>query len=87
FDLPTAIQKMTPRPASIFKMKNRGLIKEGYAADLVIFDPEKVIDRATYENPKQFATGIPHVIVGGKTAIEEGSVRHGKSGRVVRFKE
>lgn len=85
FDLPAAIQKMTSRPASIFKMKNRGLIKEGYAADLVIFDPEKVIDTATYENPKQFAAGIPHVIVGGKTAIEEGSVRHGKSGRVVRF--
>lgn len=78
---------MTSRPASIFKMKNRGLIKEEFAADLVIFDPEKVTDRATYENPKQFAAGIPHVIVGGKTAIEGGAVQPGKSGRVVRFRE
>ncbi len=85
FDLPSAIRKMTSRPASIFKMKNRGLLKKGYAADMVLFDEEKVCDTATYENPKQFAAGIPYVIVGGRLAVEDGAVNGGKSGGVVRF--
>ena len=84
-DLPTAIHKMTGRPASIFKMKNRGFLKEGYAADITIFDPETVIDTATYENPKQFSKGIPYVMVGGKLAVDDEVVMKGKSGRVVRF--
>ena len=86
-DLPTAIHKMTGRPASIFKMRNRGLLKEGYVADISIFDPETVIDTATYENPKQFANGIPYVIVCGRLVVDDGAVMKEKAGQVVRFEK
>lgn len=83
-DIPSAVHKMTARPASIFKLKNRGLLKEGYQADITLFDAEKVTDRATYENPKQFSDGIPYVIVGGKLAVDNGEPTRQKSGCVIR---
>lgn len=72
FDLPTAVRKMTSQPARKFGLKQRGEIKPGYFADLVIFDPVKVIDRATFIEPHQFPAGIDYVIVNGEVAVEKG---------------
>jgi len=73
FDLPTAIRKMTSQPARKFGLKQRGEINPGYFADLVIFDPAKVIDRATFTDPHQFPAGIDYVIVNGQVAVEKGT--------------
>lgn len=67
-----AVRKMTGRPASVFGLKDRGLLKEGYAADVVVFDPETVIDRGTYEEPRQYPDGIRHVLVNGRFAVRDG---------------
>lgn len=83
--LKTAIHKMSGRQASIFKLKDRGLLKEGYVADITVFDPETVADRATYENPRQFSAGIPYVIVGGRAVVDSGRPVPGKAGIVIRF--
>ncbi len=71
-DMPTAIKKMTSDPCDRLKIKDRGIVKEGYYADLVLFDPKKIKDNATYENPKQFPTGIEYVFVNGEMAVKEG---------------
>ncbi|HDD69407.1 MAG TPA: D-aminoacylase, partial [Candidatus Korarchaeota archaeon] len=70
--LEEAIRKMTSLPASKLGFKDRGIIREGMAADIVVFDPEKVIDRATYMNPHQFPEGIEYVIVNGELVVDKG---------------
>jgi N-acyl-D-aspartate/D-glutamate deacylase len=65
FALPAAIHKMTEMPARRFRLADRGLIREGYAADLVLFDPEAILDTATYEDPIRPAQGIFSVWVNG----------------------
>lgn len=65
FDLPTAMHKLTGLPAKIMRLKDRGLIRDGYFADLVLFDPRKIEDRATYVNPAQPPAGIHWVFVNG----------------------
>ncbi len=72
FDLPTAVKKMTSDPCNRLKIKGRGLIKEGYYADLVLFDPKKINDTATYEKPKQLPSGIEYVFVNGEMAVKKG---------------
>ena len=67
-----AIHTSTGLTADFFKLKNRGYIKEGYFADLVLFDPKMIKDNANYSNPFDLATGINYVIVNGKPAIEDG---------------
>ncbi len=67
--LEEAIQKMSGLPAQKLRCLDRGLVKKGYRADLVILDPETVADRATYETPHQYPVGIHHVIVNGKLVI------------------
>jgi N-acyl-D-amino-acid deacylase len=83
--LEEAVRKMTSLPASQFRFADRGLIKEGYAADLVIFDPGTVSDRATFEQPHQFPVGIPDVIVNGKAVIEQGRDTGARPGQIVRM--
>jgi N-acyl-D-amino-acid deacylase len=61
---------MTSMPATAFRFKDRGLLREGFAADIVIFDPEKVIDKATFEKPHQFAQGSTTMIVSGGVVME-----------------
>ena len=61
-----AIRKLTSQPAQNLKIKKRGMLKEGYFADVVIFDPDKITDRATFKQPHQYATGMIHVLVNGK---------------------
>jgi len=65
FSLGEAVRKMTSLPAQRFGLTNRGWIREGYSADLVLFDPETVNDAATFEEPKQPAVGIEAVWVNG----------------------
>ena len=82
--LETAIKKLTSLPAEHLKIKNRGLLKAGYFADVVIFDPNTVQDKATFENPHQYAEGVEHVIVNGVQVLENGEATGQFGGRVVR---
>ena len=69
-----AIRAATGLPAGILGLKDRGLIKPGYAADLVVFDPAAIADRATYEKPHQYAAGIPYVLINGRLAVDGGKL-------------
>lgn len=82
--LENAIYKMTQMPAEKFGIVNRGLVKEGYYADLVLFDPDTVIDQATYENSRRGPIGMPHVIVNGEFAVRDGKHVGTRSGRAIR---
>ena len=82
--LEQAIHKMTGMPASRVGLKDRGLIKEGMYADLTIFDPRTVIDRATFEVPNQHPEGIKFVIINGRINVDNGQRTTILSGRVLR---
>ncbi|HKZ46025.1 MAG TPA: D-aminoacylase [Thermodesulfobacteriota bacterium] len=84
-DLPSAIKKMTSEPCKKFNIKERGLIKEGYFADIVIFNPDTIADTATYENPHKYPTGVEYVMVNGKVTVEKGKHLGAKAGRVIRL--
>ena len=79
-----AIHKMTGLPASNLGLKNRGLIREGYFADITIFDPQTVIDRATFEEPNQYPVGINFVIVNGQIEVDNGQRTPALAGQVLR---
>jgi N-acyl-D-amino-acid deacylase len=81
--LEDAVRKMTSLPAATFNLWDRGLIRPGMAADIVIFDDQKVQDRATFDNPHQFAEGFVYVIVNGKTVIDNGQHTKSKPGRAL----
>ncbi len=81
--LEDAIRKMTSLPAQTFGFWDRGLIREGFAADLVIFDAQKVVDQATFENPHQYAAGIRYVLVNGKMVVSEGKHTGARSGKIL----
>ena len=78
--LEEAIRRMTSLAAQKFQLKDRGLLKEGYAADIVIFNENEVNDKATFEQPHQFSAGFKYVLVNGKLVIEEGKHNGTKSG-------
>ncbi len=78
--LEEAIRRMTSLAAQKFQLKDRGLMKEGYAADIVIFNENEVADKATFEQPHQFSVGFKYVLVNGKLVIEEGKHNGTKSG-------
>jgi len=82
--LESAVNKLTSLPAENLKLRKRGAIKNGYYADLAIFDPGKIKDNATFENPHQYATGMVHVFVNGVQVIKDGDHTGAKPGRVVR---
>jgi N-acyl-D-amino-acid deacylase len=75
---------MTGRPARRLRLRERGLVRQGCAADLVLFDPETVTDTATFEEPRQAPTGIPHVWVGGTAVIRDGRSTGALPGRTLR---
>ncbi len=83
FPLEEAIRRVTSLPASFLKMKDRGLLKEGYKADIVVFDPEAVSDHATYIDVHQYSTGITHVIINGKMSVENGTYNNTFNGKVL----
>ena len=82
--LQQAVRHMTSMPAQRLGLKDRGLLKEGYAADVVIFDPATVADRSTYMEPRQYPVGIPYVIVGGELVIDDGVHTGARPGKVLR---
>ncbi|WDP89166.1 MAG: D-aminoacylase [Desulfobacter sp.] len=83
-DASACIRSMTSLPAKTFCMKDRGEIKSGFYADLVTIDMEKVMDRATYLAPHQYAAGITHVMVNGKFALKDNEFTGDRSGRTIR---
>lgn len=84
--LEEAVYKMTKKPATTFNMTGRGEVKEGYQADLCIFNPETVIDKGTFVDPVQYPEGIEYVIVGGELAVEKGKHTGRRNGVVLRKK-
>ena len=82
--LAEAIRRLTSLPAENLKLKKRGVLKVGYFADVVVFDPETIQDHATYEKPHQFSTGVRHVFVNGMQVLKDGEHTGAKPGRVVR---
>jgi dihydroorotase/N-acyl-D-amino-acid deacylase len=83
FDLATAIRKMTSLPAERFGLRGRGVIAPGAAADLVVFDPDTVLDRATYEDPLLPPSGVRDVFVNGMAAVLGGRPTGARAGRVL----
>jgi|KBSSwiStaDraftv2_1062776.scaffolds.fasta_scaffold24875_1 N-acyl-D-amino-acid deacylase len=79
-----AVRKLTALPADNLSLKDRGRLKAGNFADLVVFDPNTIQDHATYERPHQLSTGVGYVVVNGKLAIKDGKPTGIASGRVVR---
>lgn len=82
--LEDAIRKMTSLPAQTFGFRDRGLIREGFAADFVIFDENTIADQATFDKPHQFPVGISYVIVNGETVLENGQMTTARSGVALR---
>lgn len=82
--LEDAIRKMTSFPATRFGLKDRGLISEGYWADITIFNPETILDCATYEAPHKYPLGIEYVIVNGRLAVSQGKITGERLGQVLR---
>jgi N-acyl-D-amino-acid deacylase len=84
--LPEALRKMTLLPAQRAGLVQRGAVREGWFADLVVFDPCAIEDRATFEEPHQFSRGIKYVFVNGKMAIDDGVPLGGLHGSILRRK-
>ncbi len=82
--LEDAIRRMTSLPARTFNLKDRGHLREGFAADLVLFDPEKVQDTSTYQAPHAYAVGFDYVFVNGQAAVAEGKLTENRAGRILR---
>jgi N-acyl-D-aspartate/D-glutamate deacylase len=82
--LEQAVHKMSGFPASRLRLADRGRVAEGFAADLVVFDPATVADRATYEDPFQYPVGIPAVVVNGEVVLRDGERTPARPGRFVR---
>ena len=79
--LEDAVRKMTSLPAQTLRLKDRGLLREGYWADVVVFDPNTVSDPGTYENPQQYAKGVPYVLVNGTVVIDNGNHTGARPGK------
>ncbi len=82
--LPDAIRKFTSLPAQRMRLTDRGVLKQGLWADIVVFDPEKIRDVATFENPNQLSEGMEYVLVNGVPVIDEGKMTEALPGKVLR---
>src|ERR1700692_1990488 len=82
--LSDAIHSMTGLPAANLSLANRGLLKAGYFADVVVFDPAAIQDHSTCEKPHQLATGVTDVLVNGQFALSDGKATGAHSGQFVR---
>jgi N-acyl-D-amino-acid deacylase len=82
--LEEAIRKMTALPAQKMRLADRGVLKTGMWADIVVFDPERIADKATFENPNQLSVGMEHVLVNGVEVISRGAATNALPGRVLR---
>lgn len=84
--LEEAVRKMTAMPAARMGLSDRGRVAEGWMADLVVFDPATIADRATFADPHRYPDGISFVIVNGELAVDRGRFRDARSGRVLRHR-
>jgi N-acyl-D-amino-acid deacylase len=82
--LETAVAKMTSVPAARLGLRDRGVLREGAFADLVVFDPERIADLATYDEPDRHPSGIGHVVVNGVVAVRDGAPTSERAGRLLR---
>src|SRR5262249_32613188 len=82
--MPRMIQASSSQVAETFKLKDRGKLRPGYFADVIVFDEKTIAERATYENPEVQATGMKYVIVNGKLAIDGGKYTGSLAGRALR---
>jgi len=83
--LPEAVRRMTSLPAQTFRLKDRGVIKAGAHADIVIFDPDKVTDPSAFSDPHHYAVGFDHVIVNGAVTIRGGKLTKVRRGGPLRM--
>jgi N-acyl-D-aspartate/D-glutamate deacylase len=81
--LEEAVRKMTSLPASRMGLADRGIVRPGFLADLVAFDPEKVIDKATFDKPLAYSAGIPYVAINGQLVVDGGRLTDARPGRVL----
>ena len=84
--LEEAVRKMTCLPASKLGLKDRGLVRKDMWADIVVFDPERIVEKGTYFNPRQYPEGIEWVLVNGEVVVEEGRHTGTLAGKVLRKK-
>jgi N-acyl-D-amino-acid deacylase len=82
--LQEAVRRLAALPARTLRVESRGLLKPGYFADVVVFDPARIQDHATYEKPHQYATGMRHVFVNGVQVLKDGDHTGAKPGRFVK---
>jgi N-acyl-D-aspartate/D-glutamate deacylase len=82
--LQDAVRRLTRQPATTFKLKDRGCLDKGCFADIVVFDPAKINDLATFDKPHQYAVGMLHVFVNGTQVLRDGEHTGAKPGQVVR---
>jgi N-acyl-D-aspartate/D-glutamate deacylase len=83
FPLETAVHKMTGMSAARLRLRDRGLVREGYAADLAIFDPATVRDESTFADPHRYPSGLPYVVVNGAVVVDGGRMNPLGTGRVL----
>jgi N-acyl-D-amino-acid deacylase len=83
FPLETAIYKMSGQSAARLKLRDRGVLKEGSFADVVVFDPATIADKSTFEQPHQYSVGIDYVFVNGVAAVDAGRFTDSRAGRVL----
>ncbi len=84
--LESAIQNMTAMPAARCRISDRGILRPGTKADIVIFDPKSVEDRSTFKEPHQYSTGISCILVNGQVAVENGETTQQTAGRLIRHR-
>ena len=84
FSLETAVHKMTGMPAARLRLERRGLLREGFAADITVFNPATVKDESTYPDPHRYPTGISYVIVNGTAVVDGGRFASSRTGRILR---
>lgn len=82
--LEEAVRRMTSLPATVFRLRDRGILREGAWADIVVFDPQRIADRATFREPHQYPDGVPHVLVNGALVVRDGSPTGARPGKVLR---
>ena len=81
--LPEMIRKMSSMPAAVYELNGKGLLREGFDADICIFDPNKIIDRADFMQCHEHAEGLNYVLLGGEVVVENAVYRDKRNGRVL----
>jgi N-acyl-D-amino-acid deacylase len=82
--LEEAVRKITSMPARVMGLKDRGMVREGFRADLVVFDPGTIRDNATFDNPHRFPDGIALVVVDGKPVVKKGQLTGHRAGEMLK---